>query len=215
MNAVALAVSLKVGDVLEAVGKELLQIPGGVLRKALVFGDDLWVHLTDQYFFIVAAIENANAPAWWEFVRRAPEKIVIQFFFAGAFEGVDLHALWIDAAHHVLDGAVLASSIHRLKDKQHPMAILGIHLLLKLIDLLLVLSDQAIVVFVILIDVFDLRLCLVDFERAAVRDAIGFQVEFKIHVGEAVAAAVLTGMKPERKVGEQITANSCGIQSAI
>ena len=39
------------------------------------------------------------------------------------FEAKYLAALWIDAGHHVPDGAIFSGRIHRLKDQQDGMAV--------------------------------------------------------------------------------------------
>jgi len=60
----------------------------------------------------------------------APEIVVVQFFNAGRFEGMDLATLRIDAGHDVLDGAVFTGGVHRLKDEQKGPAVLGVELFL-------------------------------------------------------------------------------------
>ena len=55
--------------------------------------------------------------------RGAPEKIVLQFRRARMLEAEHLAALRIDPGHHVLDGAVFACRIHRLKDQQDGIAV--------------------------------------------------------------------------------------------
>ena len=62
----------------------------------------------------------------------APQEIVIELFGRRRLERVDLAALRIDAAHDVLDGAVLAGGVHRLEDQQHRPAVLRVEPLLEL-----------------------------------------------------------------------------------
>jgi len=52
-----------------------------------------------------------------------PEKNVLQFGGAGMFEAEYLATLWVDPRHHMLDGAILPSRIHRLKDQQDRIAV--------------------------------------------------------------------------------------------
>ena len=53
----------------------------------------------------------------------SPDKIMVQFFEARMFKTEDLAALGIDSGHHMLDGAIFAGGIHRLKDQQHGVTI--------------------------------------------------------------------------------------------
>ena len=55
--------------------------------------------------------------------RRAPEKIVFQLLGARLFETENLAALRIDPGHDVPDGAVLAGSVHPLKNQQQRIAV--------------------------------------------------------------------------------------------
>jgi hypothetical protein len=48
----------------------------------------------------------------------APEKIVFQLIGAWLFEAENLAALGIYPGHHVPNGAVLAASVHPLKNQQ-------------------------------------------------------------------------------------------------
>src|SRR5579872_6667319 len=51
---------------------------------------------------------------------------MVQLFFRGHFKRVDLATLGIDPGHNVLDGAIFAGRVHRLKDKQQRPFILGV-----------------------------------------------------------------------------------------
>jgi len=59
---------------------------------------------------------------------------VVQLLRARRFERVDVAALWIDAGHDVLDGAVLASGVHGLKDEQQSPAVLRVKHLLEVAE---------------------------------------------------------------------------------
>ena len=72
----------------------------------------------DQHILVVRTVENADIAAARHLCVVAPEKFVIQFLLAGMLERRHLAALGIDAAHHMLDGAVLARRIPRLEDQQ-------------------------------------------------------------------------------------------------
>ena len=68
------------------------------------------MHANDQHLLIVRTIEDANPPAFGKPARRAPEKIMFQFFGAGLLETENLAALRIDPGHDVADGPVLAGA---------------------------------------------------------------------------------------------------------
>jgi hypothetical protein len=74
--------------------------------------------------------------------RRAPEKIVFQFFGARLFETENLAALRIDPGHDVPDGAVLAGSVHPLKNQQQRIAVGSIVKALQRAQLLNVFSQE-------------------------------------------------------------------------
>ena len=81
------------------------------------------MHADDQHFLVVGSVEDADAPAFRQIARGAPEKIVLQFGGAGMLEAEYLAALRVDPGHHVPDGAVLSRRIHRLKDQQDGVAV--------------------------------------------------------------------------------------------
>ena len=58
-----------------------------------------------------------------------------EFFLGRRLEGKNLATLRIHTAHHVLDGAILARRVHRLKNQQQPPAILRVELVLQLCKL--------------------------------------------------------------------------------
>src|SRR2546427_6704560 len=79
-----------------------------------------------QQFLVVRAIENADAPAFGNGLVISPEVVVVQLFGGGRFERKDLRALRVDTGHHVLDGAVFAGGVHRLKDDQQSISVLRV-----------------------------------------------------------------------------------------
>src|ERR1051326_1128568 len=92
------------------------------------------MHAHDERLFVVAAIEDADAPALRQTLGATPEKVVVQLFRRRCFERRDFATLRIDAGHHMLDSAVFTGSIHRLKDNQHGPAILRVEFVLKLLQ---------------------------------------------------------------------------------
>src|SRR5581483_6510938 len=67
--------------------------------------EQLLVDAHCQDFFVVRAVEDADAAGSRQALRDAPEKIVLQLLGARLAEGVNLDALRIEPAHHVLDDA--------------------------------------------------------------------------------------------------------------
>ena len=103
-------------------------LPDGLLVTQLVreplAAKYLRMHADDQHLLVIGAVEDADPPAFRQTAGRAPEKIVLQFLGARLLEAENLAALRIDPGHHVLDGAVLAGGVHRLKDQQDGIAVL-------------------------------------------------------------------------------------------
>src|ERR1019366_7203716 len=114
-RSVAIKVALQVHD------GAIPLIPDGCLvaqlfRKPLA-AENLRMHPNDQHFLVIGPVEYADPPAFRQTARRAPEKIVLQFLGARLFETENLAAFRIDSGHDVLDGAVLAGSVHPLKNQ--------------------------------------------------------------------------------------------------
>src|SRR6266487_3292986 len=83
-------------------------------RHQLLGTKNLRMHTNDEYLLVVGTVEDADAAALWQPLHRPPEVIVIEFFLRRALERIDLSALRIQTAHHVLDGAVLSCGGHSL-----------------------------------------------------------------------------------------------------
>ena len=56
---------------------------------------------------------------------------MLQLFAVGLFKTCHLHTLGVQAGHHVLDGAVLARSVHGLQDEDQPFASIGVKSILQ------------------------------------------------------------------------------------
>src|SRR5664279_2706696 len=84
------------------------------------------MHPNDQYFLVIGTIEDADPSAFGKAAGRTPEKIMFQLFSARLFETENLAALRIDPGHDVPDGAVLAGSVHPLKNQQQRIAVGGV-----------------------------------------------------------------------------------------
>ena len=76
------------------------------------------MHPNDEHFFVVRAVEDANASSLGQVPCRFPQKIVIQILGTRVLEAENLATLRIHAGHHVFDDAVFACGVHRLKDQQ-------------------------------------------------------------------------------------------------
>src|ERR1700736_1242520 len=70
-------------------------------------------------------VEDADHAAPRQLLFVAPEVVVVQLLLRGNLEGMDVDPLRIDAAHHVLDGAVFARRIKALEHDEERVGILG------------------------------------------------------------------------------------------
>jgi hypothetical protein len=183
VDAIAMGVGLVVGDILETVREEALEVGGGFVGEALDFGDDFGVDFADEDFLVVAAVEDAEAAAGGAGDDVAPEEVVVEFGGGGAFEGVGFDALGVHAGHDVFDGGVLAGGVHGLEDEEHAMAVLGIHFLLELVDLDAELGDQFLVVGVIAVEALDFGFGFFDAKVFAAGNAEVVEVEVEFHGG--------------------------------
>src|SRR5687768_16059554 len=113
---IACQIALKLPNILESLFPDIL---GDKFRRELLLLQQLRMHPHNQGFFVVAAIEQPDHAALRQTSRAAPQVIVIELLAAWRFEGLNLTALRIDAGHDMLNDAVLACRIHRLKDNQH------------------------------------------------------------------------------------------------
>jgi len=76
------------------------------------------MHANNEHLLVVGTIEDADPPAFRQMAGCAPEKIMFQLVGGRLFETENLATLRIDPGHDVPDGAVLASSVHPLKNQQ-------------------------------------------------------------------------------------------------
>jgi hypothetical protein len=83
------------------------------------------MHTDDEHLLVVGAVEDADPapPGQGALVTR--EEVVVQLLGGGLFEGTDPYHLRVDAAHHVLDDAVLAGRVASLQDQEHAVRVLG------------------------------------------------------------------------------------------
>jgi hypothetical protein len=113
---------LMLADGAQAVVPDRLQVE---FARYFLRGEYLRVHTNDQHLFVMAAVEYADAPAFRQAARGAPQEIMIEFLARWLFETEYLAARWIDALHHGADGAVLAGGVHGLEHEQHSVPVAG------------------------------------------------------------------------------------------
>ena len=115
-------VALEAVDVLIAFLPEVLVALAG--REPLRL-EPLGVHLECDDLLVVRAVEDADATAFGKRFRDAPEVVVVELLGRGLLERDHLHALRIDARHHVLDRRILAGGVHRLQDDEQRVPVTG------------------------------------------------------------------------------------------
>ena len=93
--------------------------PGG----KLLLLQDLRVDANNENVLVVGPVEDPYAAALRKRLRVPPEKRVVEFLGRGLLERVDLAPLRVDAAHDVLDRAVLAGAVHGLEYDEHGMRV--------------------------------------------------------------------------------------------
>ncbi len=79
----------------------------------------------DEDLLVVGAVEDADVAALRELLLVAPQVVVVEILARRDLEAADLDALWVDPAHDVADGAVLAGRVHRLEDHHDAVGVLG------------------------------------------------------------------------------------------
>ena len=93
----------------------LPDVLGNQRVRQLLRLQDGGMHSHNQNFFVVRAIEYPYLAALRNASVRPPQIIVIQFFGARRFERMNVASLRIHAGHDVLDHAIFAGGVHRLK----------------------------------------------------------------------------------------------------
>ncbi len=131
----------------------------------------------DEDLFVIGAIEDADAPPLGQACRRPPQEIVIEIGGAWMLEAEDLAALRVDAGHDVLDHAVLAGRVHRLKDQQQGVPVVRVEQILALGELPDVCLKQRPIFLLRSVERRDARGPLLQIEAPAFADAERFDVE--------------------------------------
>ena len=81
------------------------------------------MHPHDQHFLVIGTIEDADLPALGQPARRAPQKVMLQFFGTGLLETVRPAVLRIETGHDVAHRAVFAGRVHPLQYQQQRIAV--------------------------------------------------------------------------------------------
>src|SRR5437870_7369020 len=84
------------------------------------------VYPGDKDVFVVRAVEDADVAGDGQSFPDPPEKAAPPLLRRRLFESCDQHALRVEVAHDVGDGAVLARRIHALKDDEQRAFALGV-----------------------------------------------------------------------------------------
>ena len=128
-RAVPVQVALEVADGAVAILPDA--VVGDELPGKILFAEDRGMHAHDQHLFVIRAVEDADAAALGKLERRAPQEVVLELGRARLLEAHHVAALRIQAAHHVLDHAVLARGVHALKEEEQGVAVAGVMLVLE------------------------------------------------------------------------------------
>lgn len=105
-----------------------------MIRQILAFNQV--VDFDNEDLFIIGSVEDGDGAAFRQVLMAAPEVVVIQFLGGWDFERGYFDTLWIETAHDVFDGAILAGSIHRLQDHQDTKLVVSVENILELDQLL-------------------------------------------------------------------------------
>ena len=110
------------------------------------------MHAHHQHLLVMGAVEDADMSALRQPLGGAPEEIMCEFLVARRLERMDLAALRIDGAHHVLDDAVLAGRVHALQHDQHRPAAVRVEPLLQFTQPLDVLRQHRLAALLVMSD---------------------------------------------------------------
>src|SRR5687768_6468971 len=102
---IAREVALERANILKALIPDAL---GYASLRQLLRHEKFRVDPDRERLFVVAAVENTDAPALRQLFNAAPHIIVIEVRTRRALERRDLAALWIHTRHHVLDRSILS-----------------------------------------------------------------------------------------------------------
>ncbi len=133
------------------------------------------MHLHDQHFLVVAAVEDRDAAALRQQQRSTPHKVMFQLVLAGSLERMHLDANGVHPRKNALQSPVLARRIHRLKNHQQPIAVVGVHHALQVVELVGVVGQDVLIIVLVFIEVVNLGVQLIEleFSVSVVAEVIG------------------------------------------
>jgi len=86
-------------------------------------------------FLVVAPVEDAEAAAFREALRGAPQEVVVQILHGGSLEGENLTACGVHPGHDGLNRPVLPSGVHGLEDEEDAEAVIRVQQALQFVQL--------------------------------------------------------------------------------
>ena len=128
-HTVVAEIALEATDVPEAVLPDVFR---DQLGGEFLLLEQCLMHADHQDLLIVGTVEDADTATLGQVLVATPEIIVVEVLGRWRLERHHLAALRIDAGHHMLDGAILASGVHRLEDEEHGPAVLRVEPVLQL-----------------------------------------------------------------------------------
>ena len=113
--------------------KALMSAKRSAQNSSSIFGvgdvlglDQLGVDPDHEHFLVIRSVEDADAAPLGQGRAYRQRKLWSSSSAEGCLKLIDLAALGIHARHHVLDRAVLAGGIHRLKNDEDRPTVSGI-----------------------------------------------------------------------------------------
>ena len=128
-HAVVAQIALEATDVPKAVLPDVFR---DQLGGEFLLLEQCLMHADHQDLLIVGTVEDTDAAALGQVRGATPEIIVVELLSRRPLERHHLAALRIDAGHHMLDGAILASGVHGLEEEEHGPAVLRVEHVLQL-----------------------------------------------------------------------------------
>jgi hypothetical protein len=113
-------------------GEKLLEVRDVVVARLPQLPGHEIVDPHDEHVLIVRAIEDGELAEARRVAVHPPEEVVLALLGGRHAEGHDVHAARIEAAHHVLDRAVLARGVPALQHHHHAVHLGAEHGILQL-----------------------------------------------------------------------------------
>ena len=88
--------------------------------------DKLRVYPGHEHIFIMTAVVDRYFSAGRQCEFMPPEIGMIEFIRVGCFETINLNTQWVKSRHDMLHCSIFARCIHRLKDNQYRVTVMGV-----------------------------------------------------------------------------------------